>query len=67
VTDAREAVVDAVTGLGAQTFVLATARAQRQLAAEALDAAGARPAAARRLVALLDGIMPALRVVADVS
>jgi len=67
VTDAREAVVDAVTGLGAQTFVLAAARAQRQLAVEALDAAGARPAAARRLVALLDGIMPALRVVADVS
>lgn len=67
VAGARGAVVDAVTDLGAQTFVLAVARAQHQHGIEALNAASARPAPARRLIALLDGIMPALGAVAGRS
>jgi geranylgeranyl pyrophosphate synthase len=60
-TEVREALID----LGAQMFVLAAGRTQYRLAAEALGSAGARPAIERQLVALLDGVMPALRIVSD--
>jgi len=60
-TAARDALID----LGAQAFVLAAGRTQRRVATEALGAAGAQPAIARRLVALLDGVMPAMGAVSD--
>lgn len=54
-----------LTDLGAQAFVLAAGHVQRHGAVEALAATGAPPAMARRLNALLEDVMPALRLVAE--
>jgi len=63
--DALTAAAEALTDLGAQTFVLAAGQAQHHHAVEALSDAGGRPEFERQLLALLDGVMPALQIVAD--
>lgn len=60
---ARGRVLSALTALGGQAFVLAAGQAQRRLAIESLQSAGAQPLADGRLVHLLDGVMPVLEQV----
>jgi geranylgeranyl pyrophosphate synthase len=60
-TQAREWLTD----LGAQAYLLVVARAQYRQALAALQRAGLSLPAGRQLIALLDGVLPALRYTAD--
>jgi geranylgeranyl diphosphate synthase type I len=54
-----------LTDLGAQAYLLVVARAQYRQALAALQRAGPGLPAGRQLIALLDGVLPALRCTAD--
>jgi geranylgeranyl diphosphate synthase type I len=58
---AREWLID----LGAQAYLLVVARAQYRQALAALQCAGLSLPGGRQLIALLDGVLPALRYTAD--
>jgi geranylgeranyl pyrophosphate synthase len=54
-----------LTDLGAQAYLLVVARTQYRPALAALQRTGLSLPASRQLIALLDGVLPALRYTAD--